>query len=69
MHQRAGLQYSVSPPEDIERAISYRRGTGPLHLRIDATEIKPEGEGEWNARKHAVIPPRQERQTLEAHEC
>ena len=33
-------------------AIPYRGGSGPLHLRIDATRIKAEGEGEWNARKH-----------------
>ena len=25
---------------------------GPLHLLIDSTGIKVEGEGEWNARKH-----------------
>ena len=30
----------------------YRGGTGPLHLLIDATGIKAEGEGEWNARKY-----------------
>ena len=24
----------------------------PLHLLIDSTGIKVEGEGEWNARKH-----------------
>ena len=33
-------------------AIPYRGGKGPLHLLIDATGIKAEGEGEWNARKH-----------------
>jgi hypothetical protein len=33
-------------------AIPYRGGTGQLHLLIDATGIKVEGEGEWNARKH-----------------
>ena len=33
-------------------AIPYRGGSGPLHLLIDATGIKAEGEGEWNARKH-----------------
>lgn len=33
-------------------AIPYRGGTGPLHLLIDATGIKAEGEGEWNAHKH-----------------
>ncbi len=25
---------------------------GPLHLLIDSTGIKVEGEGEWHARKH-----------------
>ncbi|MEQ5871818.1 IS5 family transposase [Sagittula sp. NFXS13] len=33
-------------------AIPYRGGTGPLHLLIEATGVKAEGEGEWNARKH-----------------
>lgn len=35
-------------------AIPYRSGTGPLHQLIDATGIKAEGEGEWNARKHGA---------------
>ena len=29
-----------------------RGSQGPLHLLIDSTGIKVEGEGEWNARKH-----------------
>ncbi len=33
-------------------AIPYKGSTGPLHLLIDSTGIKAEGEGEWNARKH-----------------
>ena len=33
-------------------AFPFRGGSGPLHLLIDATGIKAEGEGEWNARKH-----------------
>ena len=33
-------------------SIPYHGGTGPLHLLIDATGMKAEGEGEWNARKH-----------------
>jgi hypothetical protein len=33
-------------------AIPYRGSEGPLHLLIDITGIKAEGEGEWNARKH-----------------
>ncbi len=32
--------------------IPYRGSDGPLHLLIDSTGIKVEGEGEWNARKH-----------------
>jgi len=32
--------------------IPYRSSKGPLHLLIDSTGIKVEGEGEWNARKH-----------------
>ena len=33
-------------------AIPYKGPAGPLHLRVDSTCIKAEGEGEWNARKH-----------------
>jgi len=32
-------------------AIPYRGSAGPLHLLVDSTGIKAEGEGEWNARK------------------
>ncbi|MGB3148878.1 MAG: IS5 family transposase [Paracoccaceae bacterium] len=32
--------------------IPYRGSKGPLHLLVDSTGIKVEGEGEWNARKH-----------------
>lgn len=32
--------------------IPYRGSGGPLHLLIDSTGIKVEGEGKWNARKH-----------------
>ena len=32
--------------------LSHRTSQGPLHLLIDSTGIKVEGEGEWNARKH-----------------
>jgi hypothetical protein len=32
--------------------IPYRGAKGPLHLLIDSTGIKVEGEGEWDARKH-----------------
>ncbi len=37
----------------LDVAISYRGGAGPLHLLVDATGIKAEGEGEWNALKHS----------------
>lgn len=32
--------------------IPYHGSKGPLHLLIDSTRIKVEGEGEWHARKH-----------------
>jgi len=32
--------------------IPYRGAKGPLHLLIDSTGIKVEGEGEWHARRH-----------------
>ena len=55
----AGLDWKVPDFSTLCRrqktlsvAIPYRGGTGPLHLLIDATGIKAEGEGEWNARKH-----------------
>jgi hypothetical protein len=32
--------------------ISYRGSGGPLHLLVDSTGMKVEGEGEWNACKH-----------------
>lgn len=34
--------------------IPYRGSNGPLHLLIDSTGIKVEGEGEWHARKHGA---------------
>jgi hypothetical protein len=36
----------------------YRGSKGPLHLLIDSTGIKVEGEGEWHARKHGGIKRR-----------
>ncbi|SFH17211.1 Transposase DDE domain-containing protein, partial [Phaeobacter italicus] len=55
----AGLDWKVPDFSTLCRrqktlnvAIPYRGGSGPLHLLIDATGIKAEGEGEWNARKH-----------------
>ena len=40
-------------------AIPYRQSTGALHLSIDSTGIKAEGEGEWFAKKHGPSKPRQ----------
>lgn len=40
-------------------AIPYRQSTGALHLLIDSTGIKAEGDGEWCARKHGPSKPRQ----------
>src|SRR6056300_323115 len=55
----AGLDWKVPDFSTLSRrqktlsvAIPYRGGTGPLHLLVDSTGIKAEGEGEWNARKH-----------------
>mgnify|MGYP000019659437 CR=1 FL=1 len=55
----AGLNWSVPDFSTLCRrqrtlsvAIPYKGSTGPLHLLIDSTGIKAEGEGEWNARKH-----------------
>jgi len=38
--------------ETLKVSIPFRGSQGPLHLLIDSTGIKVEGEGEWNARKH-----------------
>ena len=38
--------------EPLKVNIPYRGSDGPLHLLVDSTGIKVEGEGEWNARKH-----------------
>ena len=54
-----GLDWSVPDFSTLCRrqktlsvAIPYKASAGPLHLLIDSTGIKAEGEGEWNARKH-----------------
>ena len=39
--------------QTLNVSLPYRGSTGPLNLLIDSTGIKAEGEGEWNARKHA----------------
>ncbi|UOA15884.1 IS5 family transposase [Sulfitobacter dubius] len=55
----SGLDWSVPDFSTLSRRqkslavnIPYRGFEGPLHLLIDSTGIKVEGEGEWNARKH-----------------
>jgi hypothetical protein len=57
--QLTGLDWAVPDFSTLSRRqrtlavnIPYRGSTGPLHLLIDSTGIKVEGEGEWNARKH-----------------
>ncbi len=54
-----GLPWSVPDFSTLSRrqrtldvTIPFRGSQGPLHLLIDSTGIKVEGEGEWNARKH-----------------
>ena len=46
-------------PSGLNVAIPYRPSTGALHLLIDSTGIKAEGEGEWFAKKHGPSKPRQ----------
>lgn len=55
----AGLPWSVPEFSTLSRRqesltvdIPYRGSNGPLHLLIDSTGIKVEGEGEWHTRKH-----------------
>ena len=54
-----GLNWSVPDFSTLSRRqktlavnVPYRGSKGPLHLLIDSTGIKVEGEGEWHARKH-----------------
>ena len=62
----AGLDWAVPDFSTLSRrqkglnvAIPYRPSTGVLHLLIDSTGIKAEGEGEWFAKKHGPSKPRQ----------
>jgi hypothetical protein len=62
----AGLDWAVPDFSTLSRrqkglnvAIPYRPSTGALHLLIDSTGIKAEGEGEWFAKKHGASKPRQ----------
>ena len=54
-----GLDWAVPDFSTLSRRqktlkvnIPYRGSAGPLHLLLDSTGIKVEGEGEWNVRKH-----------------
>lgn len=54
-----GLDWTVPDFSTLSRRqktlavnVPYRGSNGPLHLLIDSTGIKVEGEGEWHARKH-----------------
>ncbi|WP_323038502.1 IS5 family transposase [Gemmobacter sp.] len=54
-----GLDWAVPDFSTLSRRqkalkvnIPYRGSNDPLHLLVDSTGIKVEGEGEWNARKH-----------------
>jgi hypothetical protein len=54
-----GLDWTVPDFSTLSRRqktlavnIPYRGSRGPLHLLVDSTGIKDEGEGEWHARKH-----------------
>ncbi|ETD90609.1 transposase [Rhodobacter capsulatus YW2] len=57
--RRVGLDRAVPDFSTLSRRqkslavnIPFRGSKGPLHLLIDSTGIKVEGEGEWHARKH-----------------
>lgn len=57
--QLAGVDWAVPDFSTLSRRqrtlkvnIPYRGSGGLLHLLVDSTGIKVEGEGEWNARKH-----------------
>ena len=54
-----GLDWTVPDFSTLSRRqktlavnIPTRGSKGPLHLLVDSTGIKVEGEGEWHARKH-----------------
>ena len=57
--QLVGLDWTVPDFSTLFRRqktlaanILYRGSKGPLHMLIDSTGIKVEGEGEWHTRKH-----------------
>jgi len=62
----AGLDWTVPDfstlsrrQKDLAVNISCRKSSEPLHLLIDSTGIKVEGDGEWHARKHGPSKRRQ----------
>ena len=52
MRQDRGPGGATQACRTLKVDIPYRGSQGPLHLLIDSTGLKVEGEGEWNARKH-----------------
>jgi IS5 family transposase len=67
----AGLDWSVPDYSTLSRrqktidvAITRRPSSKPMHLLIDSTGIKVEGDGEWHARKHG---PSKRRRWLKLH--
>ena len=57
----SGLRWSVPDFSTLSRrqktldvTIPYRGSKGALHLLVDSTGIKVEGEGEWHSRKHGA---------------
>lgn len=61
----AGLDWPVPDFSTLGRRqktltvhIPYRPSTGALHLLIDSTGVKAEGDGEWSAKKHGPSKPR-----------
>ena len=71
-----GLDWTVPDFSTLSRRqktlavnIPYRGSKGPLHLLIDSTGIKVEGEGEWHARKHGGPKRRVWRRQLDRAEA
>ena len=56
---KRGLSATCRRPSGLNVAIPCRPSTAALHLLIDSTGIKAEGEGEWFAKKHGPSKPRQ----------
>ena len=56
---KRGRSATCRRPSGLNVAIPCRPSTAALHLLIDSTGIKAEGEGEWFAKKHGPSKPRQ----------